>query len=154
MSQAGNEREELIPLDRKHNLTPKKRAMIDSLEKTLGIVTTAAKAVGISRWTHYEWMKTDPDYAEQVKELEDLSLDFAESQLLNNIKKGAEASTIFYLKTKGKRRGYVERTEVDALAINMQLGVAEVPQTLSPEDWAETAEKYQSRLREIQRRND
>ena len=33
-------------------------------------------------------------------------------QLHKQIKKGNTTGTIFYLKTKGKKRGYIERTEV------------------------------------------
>jgi hypothetical protein len=40
-------------------------------------------------------------------------LDFAESQLYKQIKDGSTTATIFYLKTKGKQRGYVERQQID-----------------------------------------
>ena len=90
-----------------------KKAMIEALEKSLGVVTTAAKQVGIDRSTHYEWLKTDPDYKERVESISDIALDFAESQLHKQIQNGEVTSTIFYLKTKGKKRGYVERTEVE-----------------------------------------
>jgi transcriptional regulator of acetoin/glycerol metabolism len=46
----------------KQNVTLKK-AMIEALEQSLGIVTTACKKVGINRKTHYDWLKTDEDYA-------------------------------------------------------------------------------------------
>jgi hypothetical protein len=90
----------------------KKKAMIDALEKSLGIVTTASKTVGIERTTHYLWMRTDPEYKAKVEELNDLVLDFAESQLHKQIKEGNTTATIFYLKTKGKKRDYIERTEI------------------------------------------
>jgi hypothetical protein len=90
----------------------KKQAMLDALEKSLGIVTTASKSIGIERTTHYLWMRTDPDYAKKVEELSDMVLDFAESQLHKQIKEGNTTATIFYLKTKGKKRDYVERTEI------------------------------------------
>lgn len=89
-----------------------KKAMIEALEKSLGIVTTACKQVGIARVTHYEWLKDDPEYKASVESIADLALDFAESQLHKQIQNGEVSSTIFYLKTKGKKRGYVERQEL------------------------------------------
>jgi hypothetical protein len=89
-----------------------KKAMIAALEKALGIVTTACKIVGIARQTHYEWMREDEDYAAACRSIDDLVLDFAESQLHKQIGNGEVSSTIFYLKTKGKKRGYVERQEI------------------------------------------
>jgi len=87
--------------------------MIEALEKSLGVVTTAAKAVGIDRSTHYDWYNNDPEYRAAVDSISDIALDFAESQLHKQIQGGEVSSTIFYLKTKGKKRGYVERTEVE-----------------------------------------
>lgn len=88
-----------------------KRAMIEALEKSLGVVTTAAKQAGINRKTHYEWLKEDPDYKAQVEDVANIALDFAESQLHKQIQDGEVSSTIFFLKTKGKGRGYIERQE-------------------------------------------
>ena len=90
-----------------------KKAMIEALEKSLGVVTTACKSVGISRQTHYEWLREDGQYRDAVDDIGDVALDFAESQLHKQIQSGEVSSTIFYLKTKGKKRGYVERSEVD-----------------------------------------
>jgi len=91
----------------------RKKAMLEALEKSMGIVTTASKAVGIDRQTHYNWMKEDEQYAEAVSSLEDIVLDFAESSLYKQVKEGNPTSTIFLLKTKGKRRGYIEKTQVE-----------------------------------------
>lgn len=95
----------------KQNVTLKK-AMLEALEKSLGIVTTAAKSVGITRKTHYDWLNKDPEYRKAVIDLEDLALDYVESKLFKNIEKEKEASVFFYMKTKGKKRGYVERQEI------------------------------------------
>lgn len=89
----------------------RKVAMLKALEKSLGVVTTAAKQVGLDRTTHYEWMRTDDDYRAAVESVEDIALDFAETKLHNMINNEDTAATIFYLKTKGKKRGYVERQE-------------------------------------------
>jgi len=90
-----------------------KKAMLEALEKSLGVVTTACRMVDISRKTHYEWYKLDEAYKEAVDDISDIALDFAESQLHKQIKDGEVSSTIFYLKTKGKKRGYVEKNELD-----------------------------------------
>lgn len=89
-----------------------KKAMLEALEKSLGVVTTACKQVGINRSTHYDWLKNDEEYRNQVKALENIVLDFAESQLHKQILDGNTTATIFLLKTKGKSRGYIERQEV------------------------------------------
>ena len=90
-----------------------KKAMIAALEASLGIATTACKQVGIARNTHYEWLREDPAYKQAVEDIANITLDFAESQLHRQIKDGNPTATIFYLKTKGKSRGYIERQEVE-----------------------------------------
>ena len=100
-----------------------KQAMIDALEKSLGVVTTACRIAGVGRVTHYGWLKDDPDYKAAVDDITDVALDFAESQLHKQIKEGNVTATIFYLKTKGKKRGYIERQElaqVGAIEINFE----------------------------------
>jgi len=89
-----------------------KKAMLEALEQSLGVVTSACKKVGIGRTTFYDWMRSDEEFAKQVKDIEDIAIDFAESQLHKQIKGGNTSATIFYLKTKGKNRGYVERQEI------------------------------------------
>jgi hypothetical protein len=90
-----------------------KKAMLEALEKSLGVVTTACKSVGIGRTTHYMWLDEDPEYRRDVESISDIAVDFAESSLHKQIKDGNPTSTIFFLKTKGKKRGYVERQEID-----------------------------------------
>jgi len=94
----------------------KKKAMVAALEQTLGVVQTACKIANISRDTHYRWLKEDAEYSETVKRIDDIAVDFAESKLHQLIKDGDTTATIFFLKTKGKRRGYIERNEVELTA--------------------------------------
>lgn len=91
-----------------------KKAMVSALEKSLGIVSSACQKAKISRITHYHWMNEDPEYRKQVESIEDMALDFSETQLYKSIKNGSDTAIIFHLKTKGKKRGYIERSEVDA----------------------------------------
>ena len=89
-----------------------KKAIIEALEKSLGVVTTACKKVGVGRTTFYGWLKDDPEFAQQVNEIQEIAIDFVESKLFKNIEKGKTAEIIFYLKSKAKKRGYVERQEI------------------------------------------
>jgi hypothetical protein len=98
----------------------KKKTMLEALEKSLGIVTTAANLAKVSRAVHYKWMKEDPEYKQAVDELQDVAIDFAESSLHKRIKEGSDACIIFFLKTKGKKRGYVqEQSQDNNLNINI-----------------------------------
>lgn len=89
----------------------KKETVLKALESTLGVVTKAVEAVGIARSTFYKWMKEDEAFANRVDELQLVALDFVESQLFKQIREGSTVATIFYLKTKGRSRGYIERIE-------------------------------------------
>lgn len=90
-----------------------KKAMLVALEKSLGIVSTACKEIPISRQTHYRWQTEDEEYKRAVDDISETAIDVAESELHKLIKKGDTTAIIFYLKTKGKKRGYIERQEVD-----------------------------------------
>ena len=91
----------------------KKEAILQALENSLGVVTVACKQADIPRSTYYKWLKEDEEFAKVVKDIENIALDFGESQLHSQMKDGNTSATIFFLKTKGKKRGYIERQELD-----------------------------------------
>ena len=91
----------------------KKETLLKALEKSLGVVTIACKKADIPRSTYYKWLKDDEEFRQQVQEIENVALDFAESQLHQQIQDNSTAATIFFLKTKGKTRGYTEKSELD-----------------------------------------
>jgi hypothetical protein len=91
----------------------RKKLLLEALEKTLGIVTDACRMANINRDTHYRWMREDEQYRQAVEDIDNITLDFVESKLHQNINANDNAAIIFYLKTKGKKRGYIERQEID-----------------------------------------
>ena len=91
----------------------KKETLLKALEKSLGVVTIACKKADIPRSTYYKWLKDDEEFRHQFQEIENVALDFAESQLHQQIQDNSTAATIFFLKTKGKSRGYTEKSELD-----------------------------------------
>jgi len=104
----------------------KKEALLKALEQSLGVVTAACKSSDTPRSTYYKWLKEDDEFAKNVKEIENVALDFAESQLHHQISENSTAATIFYLKTKGKGRGYIERQEItgaEGMPTNFQIEI-------------------------------
>ena len=89
-------------------LSDRQKRMIAAMEKTMGIVAHAAPIAKISRDTHYTWLEKDPEYRKKIDEIENLALDTAEAALLGLINEGNPQAIMFYLKTKGKKRGYTE----------------------------------------------
>lgn len=84
------------------------------LEKCLGVISTACTKTKLSRTQVYKWIKDDKEFADEVDYVRnELCVDFAESNLFQQIKKGSTSATIFFLKTRGKHRGYIETMEVE-----------------------------------------
>ena len=90
-----------------------KTSFLAALEKSLGIISTAAKKADLARDTVYRWRREDKDFDADIKAINDIVLDFAESSLHKQINEGNTAATIFLLKTKGKCRGYIEKQEIE-----------------------------------------
>ena len=76
-----------------------------------GNLTATATALGVSRQTLYNWRKEDEKLSQMLDDIDEGVLDFTESQLLQKIGEGNLTAIIFLLKTKGKKRGYVEQVD-------------------------------------------
>lgn len=83
-----------------------KKALLEALSDAGGSVSEACQAVKVDRRQYYRWRDTDPDFAARADDIRERMTDKAEAQLMNLIEKGDPNATMFYLKTKGKNRGY------------------------------------------------
>jgi hypothetical protein len=91
-----------------------KEAFIIAYKENFGNITISCESAGVSRASYNVWIKSDPEFAKKLAEIEpeEIMLDFGEHKLMERIAKGDTLATMFLLKTKGKRRGYIERQEV------------------------------------------
>lgn len=96
----------------KHNAKVYKEQLLIALEKNLGIVTAACKEVGISRDSYYDYYNKDAEFRRKVDDINEIVIDFAESQLYKKIKEGSERSILFLMKYKGKKRGYTDSIDI------------------------------------------
>ena len=52
------------------------------------------------------------DFKKSVDDINEITLDFAENQLLKKIKEGSERSILFYMKYRGRKRGYSDSMDI------------------------------------------
>jgi hypothetical protein len=121
-----------------------KKAFLKALEACLGNITKACKSTGIARTNIYRWKIEDEEFGKAINEIEEVSIDFVEDKLFQRIEgvftengegevyktPPSDTAIIFFLKTKGKRRGYIEKTEIaieqkETPSINFNLTVTE-----------------------------
>jgi hypothetical protein len=102
-----------------------KERILKALESSLGVVTTALKSCDLSRTNFYKWLKEDEEFAEQVKEIENIQQDFIKSKYYECVKDKVPSVVIHAAKT---RLGWNETNKVDLtsgddkIKININLG--------------------------------
>lgn len=82
------------------------------LRKANGYITIAAQLIGCDPSTIHRRINASPALQQLVSDLTDRRLDTAELALDGAIARGEGWAVCFFLKTMGKKRGYVERQEV------------------------------------------
>ena len=92
--------------------TEKKKLFVETFMSTLANISVCCKKIGVSRQTFYSWRNTDKAFAEEIFNAQEELIDFAETILFKKVRDGSTAELIFFLKTKGKARGYYERQEI------------------------------------------
>lgn len=111
-----------------------KESLVKALTKSRGIIAPAIKAVGVDRTTFIKYYEEDLDFRKAVDDVREGAIDFVESQLLKQIENGNPVPIIFYLKTKGASRGYVEQNNtnltIDAVRIKYIVPTEEEPKKL------------------------
>ena len=104
----------------------KKKMLIESLENSLGIISTACSKANISRSSFYKWYKEDEEFRKKVDEIDNVKLDFVESQLFKNIQNLKEKSIIFYLQHKGHKRGYIQKQNINLTSNEEKINKIEI----------------------------
>lgn len=100
---------------------------LKAIELSGGNMTRAAKLVGVSYTTLKRRMHSSPTFAEKVREIREIKIDFAEDVLWGHIEEHNLLATMFYLKTIGKNRGYTTQTVIvgdkdKPVNINLNIG--------------------------------
>lgn len=82
-----------------------------AITEAQGLISVAARRLGVSRSAVYNAVNRHKRVAEALQDARERTTDLAEGKLYSKINDGDITAIIFYLKTQGKTRGYVERQE-------------------------------------------
>tara|TARA_R110002051_G_scaffold22744_1_gene58447 strand:- start:100 stop:453 length:354 start_codon:yes stop_codon:yes gene_type:complete len=85
----------------------------DAVTKAGGFISIACKSLNCTRKTIYNYMDKYPELKEVVVDIREQYLDVAEAALIKNVKDGRSSDIKYFLNTQGKKRGYVEKSELD-----------------------------------------
>lgn len=90
-------------------------AFIDAMWATFGNITESCEIAGIDRSLPYKWEKDDPEFATLFRDtnFKEYKLDIVESKLMKLAKEENPIVLIFLAKTLGKKRGYIEKQEIE-----------------------------------------
>jgi hypothetical protein len=86
--------------------------VIEALKASAGIQAAAARRLGCDRNTIANYIKRYATVRQALEEARDTTIDLAESKLIEKVQAGEWPAIAFTLKTVGRHRGYVERSEV------------------------------------------
>jgi len=98
-----------------HFTTKKKKEVFIEAYKLNNDVSKSCKIARIGRTTYYRWMKQSA-FKDKLDEAVEELRDKIESKLIENALSGDpkhNSCLIFYCKTKMKKRGYIEKSELD-----------------------------------------
>ena len=93
------------------NQARKKKMFLEKFKEASGIQAYAVDACHISRAIVHKWRNDDEEFDEKYREIEETCIDRVEAKLLEQIMDGNITAIIFYLKTKGKKHGFVEQID-------------------------------------------
>lgn len=108
-----------------NNIKIDKEALKQAIKRYKGNVSEIAESLSVSRQTVYNHLKEDEDMWSLLTDARENIIDFAESKLLKLIEQESAQVIMFTLKTLGKNRGYVEKSEIDQT--QKTINIIEVP---------------------------
>ncbi len=85
----------------------------DALTRHGGFVSQAAKALNVQPQAIYKRIRRSQHLTDVQFQLTETYLDLAESKLIKAIQEGESWAICFFLKCRGKQRGYVEKQMLD-----------------------------------------
>lgn len=87
--------------------------VVEALQKVDGQPSKAADLLGVVTKTIYNYRDRYQVVADAMHHEKEKRIDHTEGKLFDRIEDGDTTAIIFYLKTQGKGRGYIERQDIN-----------------------------------------
>ena len=98
-----------------------KKLLLEALIKNNGLVGPSCQEVGLNPKTYYQYLKTDPEFKKSVQQINEAVIDWVESKLFEKIREGSEKSIMFFMRHKGRHRGYSETLDISVADFRMKI---------------------------------
>lgn len=98
---------------------PPEETVSESIKKLNGNIAAVCKELGTTRATFMRYCERHPTIQTTLYESREEMLDMAESSLYRRVLAGEAWAVCFFLKTQGRKRGYIERAETFNLNIDL-----------------------------------
>lgn len=104
------------PRDKMRKYTPRANRpplskILEAIKDSGGVFSVIAKRLGITRNAIMNYAREFEEVADAVAAEKEENLDLAENKLIANIHKGDMGAITFYLRCKGRGRGYNDRVD-------------------------------------------
>ena len=109
----------------------KKAKFLEALKECKGLIYLACSAANVGRTTVFIWRKDDPDFDEAIKQVQEMVIDVVEHKLLSKIDDGDTDAIKFFLRSRGKDRGYGDDKNTNTNNAPQQI-VIQLPTHLPP----------------------
>lgn len=103
-----------------------KQRILDYMQNSIESVSIVAQKFDISPQYLYKFMKDDLEFKAALELQNDLKVDYVEGKMFENIDVNDSSMIQFYLKHKGKHRGYTDKLQIDHTTNGESLNKIEV----------------------------
>jgi hypothetical protein len=108
----------------------RKRALINALKKTQGLISLACEKVHVSRNFYYEQYKSDPDFRQECNDIIEKQKDIVEAAILSLVADKDPGMCRFYATHKMRDRGYVTKVELTRPEVKKDIDLSKFPPEL------------------------
>lgn len=98
---------------------PDEETVTKAIRDLNGNVAAICKQLGTTRGTFVRWLSFHPEVQQTLVDAREEMLDMAETSLYRKVLSGEAWAVCFFLKTQGRKRGYIERAETFNLKIDL-----------------------------------